>query len=456
MKHLIASLFLAMFSAVLFSQQQPNFVIIFADDMGYGDAGCYGHPTIRTPHLDQMASEGMRMTEFYVAAPVCSASRGALLTGRLPIRNGITGVLFPRNEKGLPKSEHTIAKLLKEQDYTTACIGKWHLGHKNGYLPTGHGFDYYYGVPYSNDMYIDSAAPLANDVLLREGVTKEKIRANAYFKHRPKYVPLMRQDEVIEFPADQSTLTKRYTEEAIRFIEKNKKKPFFLYLPHTMPHTPLYASDDFEGTSLRGLYGDVIEELDWSVGQILKKLKETGLDDNTLVVFTSDNGPWLIQKLNGGSSGLLQGAKFTTWEGGMRAPGIFWWPGKIEAGTVNRQMASTLDLLPTMLDLAGGSIPGDRMMDGYSLKDMLINDGDSPRNEMFYYKGRTLQAVRKGPWKIHFRTTNEFGKNAVEHEDPLLFNVEEDPSERIDLAKQHPDVLAEILQLKVEHEATLD
>ncbi len=266
----------------------------------------------------------------------------------------------------------------------------------------------------------------------------------------------MRQDEVIEFPADQSTLTKRYTEEAIRFIEKNKKKPFFLYLPHTMPHTPLYASDDFEGTSLRGLYGDVIEELDWSVGQILKKLKETGLDDNTLVVFTSDNGPWLIQKLNGGSSGLLQGAKFTTWEGGMRAPGIFWWPGKIEAGTVNRQMASTLDLLPTMLDLAGGSIPGDRMMDGYSLKDMLINDGDSPRNEMFYYKGRTLQAVRKGPWKIHFRTTNEFGKNAVEHEDPLLFNVEEDPSERIDLAKQHPDVLAEILQLKVEHEATLD
>ncbi len=208
MKPLISSFLLAMFSAVLFSQQQPNFVIIFADDMGYGDAGCYGHPTIQTPHLDQMASEGMRMTEFYVAAPVCSASRGALLTGRLPIRNGITGVLFPRSENGLPQYENTIAKLLKEEDYATACIGKWHLGHKTAYLPTGHGFDYYYGVPYSNDMYIDSAAPLAKDVLLREGVTEQKIRANAYFKHRPKYVPLMRQEEVIEFPADQSTLTK--------------------------------------------------------------------------------------------------------------------------------------------------------------------------------------------------------------------------------------------------------
>jgi arylsulfatase A len=454
-KQILAIAFLSILTSIAWTQSKPNFVIIFADDMGYGDAGCYGHPTIKTPNLDRMASEGMRMTQFYVASPVCSASRAALLTGRLPIRNGITGVLFPRNETGLPKSENTIATLLKKEDYATACIGKWHLGHKNGYLPTGHGFDYYYGVPYSNDMYIDSVAPLAKNVILREGVTEEKIRANEYFKHNPKYVPLMRQEEVIEFPADQATLTKRYTEEAIKFIKKHKKDPFFLYLPHTMPHTPLYASEDFEGTSLRGLYGDVIEELDWSVGQVLETLRETGLDKNTLVVFTSDNGPWLIQKLNGGSSGLLKGAKFTTWEGGMREPGIFWWPGKVKAGVVNREMASTLDLLPTILDLAGGSVPDDRVMDGYSLKDMFIKSAISPRNEMFFYKGKNLQAIRLGPWKLHFTTTNEFGKEAIEHEKPLLFNIDEDPSERIDVASQHPDIIAEILKLKSEHEKSV-
>ena len=344
---------------------------------------------------------------------------------------------------------------MKEEDYATACIGKWHLGHKNGYLPTGHGFDYYYGVPYSNDMYIDSVAVLAKDVLLREGVTEEKIRANAYFKHHPKYVPLMRQEEVIEFPADQSTLTKRYTEEAVKFIKSHKEDPFFLYLPHTMPHTPLYASDDFEGKSLRGLYGDVIEELDWSVGEVLRTLKETGLDENTLVVFTSDNGPWIIQKVQGGSSGLLQGAKFTTWEGGMREPAIFWWPGKVEAATVNREMASTMDLLPTIIDLAGGNVPDDRIMDGYSLKDMLISEGESPRHEMFYYKGRTLQAIRLGPWKAHFRTTNELGRDPVDHESPLLFNINEDPSERIEVSKEHSEIIAEILKLKEQHELTL-
>lgn len=438
------------------SQEKPNFVIIFADDMGYGDAGCYGHPTIRTPHMDRMASEGMRMTQFYSASPVCSPSRGSLLTGRLPVRHTVMGVLFPRHDKGLPVDELTIAELLHQDGYATACVGKWHLGHKIGYLPTDNGFDSYYGIPYSNDMYIDSSAILAKDVVLREGVTIEGIRSNIYYRHNPKYVPLMRREEVIEFPADQSTLTKRYTAEAITFINSHRNDPFFLYLAHTMPHTPLYASDDFEDTSLRGLYGDVIEELDWSVGQILKALRDNGLDENTLVIFTSDNGPWFQQKLNGGSSGLLHGAKFTTWEGGMREPAIFRWPGKIPAGNIQMGMGSTLDVLPTLADLAGVDLPDDRVIDGYSLKDMLINEAQSPRNTMFYYKGKNLQAIRYGPWKAHYRTTSEMGKDPVEHNPPVLYNVEVDPGERYNVAKDNPEALEAIGKLRVAHEKTFE
>jgi arylsulfatase A len=452
-----------LFAAILFlnmpavyAQDNPNFVIIFADDMGYGDAGCYGHPTIKTPELDRMADEGMRMTQFYVAAPICSASRASLLTGRLPVRNGITGVLFPRNEKGLPKSETTIAKLLKESGYKTACIGKWHLGHKDGYLPTDHGFDTYYGIPYSNDMYIDSAAPLADDVLLRKGVTVENIRANKYYRHNPKYVPLMRQNKVIEFPADQATITKRYTEEAVEFIKKQKGNPFFLYLAHTMPHTPLYASKDFKDTSLRGLYGDVIEELDWSVGQVLKTLKEEGLDENTFVVFTSDNGPWFQQKLHGGSSGLLKGAKFSTWEGGMREPAIFRWPGKVPSGVVNREIASALDVLPTIMDIAGVEAPDDRVLDGYSLKDMLLTGAQGQRKEMFFYRGNTIRAIRLGPWKAHYVTTNEMGQDPEKHDSPLLFNLNHDPGEKYDVAEENLDVLEAILKIKEEHESTIN
>jgi arylsulfatase A len=436
--------------------QKPNFIIIFADDMGYGDAGCYGHPTIKTPELDRMADEGMRMTQFYVAAPICSASRASLLTGRLPVRNGIKGVLFPRNEKGLPKTEITIAKLLQENGYNTACVGKWHLGHKDGYLPTDHGFDTYYGIPYSNDMYIDSAAPLADDVLLREGVTIENIRANKYYRHTPKYVPLMRQKEVIEFPADQATITKRYTEEAVDFIKKQKDNPFFLYLAHTMPHTPLYASKDFKDKSLRGLYGDVIEELDWSVGQVLKTLKDEGLDENTFVLFTSDNGPWFQQKLNGGSSGLLKGAKFSTWEGGMREPAIFRWPGKVPANAVNREIASALDVLPTIMDFANVEIPDDRVLDGYSLKDMLVKGAQSQRKEMFFYRGNTIRAIRLGPWKAHFVTTNEMGQDPEKLDSPVLFNLNHDPGEKYDVAEENTDVLEAILKIKEEHEKTIN
>jgi arylsulfatase A-like enzyme len=435
-----------------FSQDKPNFVIIFADDMGYGDASCYGHPTIMTPHIDRMAEEGMRMTQFYVASSVCSPSRASLLTGRLPNRCSVTGVLFPRHETGLPKDEITIARMLKQEGYATACIGKWHLGHKSGYLPTDHGFDQYYGIPYSNDMYIDPEAPLAEDILLREGVTIEEIRANEYYRHNPKYVPLMRQEEVIEFPADQSTLTRRYTEEAVAFIQSHRNESFFLYLAHTMPHTPLYVSDDFRNTSLRGLYGDVIEELDWSVGRILSTLRDAGLDSKTLVIFSSDNGPWLIKKLHGGSTGPLHGGKFTSWEGGQREPGIFWWPGTVPEGSVNTGLSGTLDILPTILDFAGSKLPDDRIMDGYSLREMLTDQAQSPRKAFFYYKGKNLQAIRSGPWKAHYRTTNEFGKNPVEHDPPLLFNLEEDPGEKYDVANENPEILEAIQKLRIKHE----
>jgi len=269
------------------SLRKPNIVIIFADDMGYGDMGCLGHPTIATPNLDKMAAEGIKLTQFYSAASVCTPSRAALLTGRLPIRSGMCSskrrVLFPNSAGGLPKSEITIAMALKSAGYATACIGKWHLGHLQQFLPNQRGFDYYYGIPYSNDM-------------------------------RP--TPLIENNKTIEEPANQKTLTRRYTQKAVQFIQKNKSKPFFLYFPHTFPHIPLFASAAFKDKSMRGLYGDVIEELDWSVGVILDTLRKNHLAENTLVIFTSDNGPWLPKKLNGGSAGLLRGGKGSTWEGG--------------------------------------------------------------------------------------------------------------------------------------------
>jgi len=271
---------------------RPNIIILFADDLGYGDIGPFGHPTIQTPHLNRMAREGMRLTQFYVAASVCTPSRAGLLTGRLPVRSGMASderrVLFPNSKGGLPDEEITIAEALKKEGYATAAIGKWHLGHLPEHLPTEHGFDRYYGVPYSNDMKTDA--------------------------NGEKGVPLVRNKTIVEYPATQRTLTRRYTEEALSFIEANETQPFFLYLPYTFPHVPLHASEAFRDTSARGLYGDVVEEIDWSVGQILGTLRDRGLAKNTLVVFTSDNGPWLTQDLRGGSAGLLRGGKGSTWE----------------------------------------------------------------------------------------------------------------------------------------------
>lgn len=411
-------------------EMKPNIIIFFADDLGYGDLGIYGHPTIRTPHLDRMASEGMKWTQFYVAASVCSPSRAALLTGRLPVRNGMAGetrhVFFPNSAGGLPQEELTLAEALKEQGYATACIGKWHLGHLPEYLPTEHGFDYYYGLPYSNDMHVE-----------RRGDPP---------------VPLLRNKQIIEQPAQQETLTARYTEEAMQFIRRYRDQPFFLYLPYTFPHVPLFASDRFLGKSPRGLYGDVVEEIDWSVGQIIQLLRELNLHENTLVVFTSDNGPWLTEGLDGGSAGLLRNGKGSTWDGGMRVPCITWWPGIIPAGTVNNALGTSMDLFATAVDLAGGKLPRDRAFDGVSLISLLRGGTTPVREVVYFYRGTELRALRHGPWKAHFVTQEPYtGQSPEYHDPPLLYHLDRDPSEVFNVAAENPEALSEIKKIVDKH-----
>jgi len=426
---------------------KPNFVIIFADDLGFGDLGCFGHPTIRTPNLDRMAAEGAKMTQFYAAACVCTPSRAGLMTGRLPIRNGMCSdkraVLFPDSGGGLLQSEITIARMLKKQGYATGCIGKWHLGHLPPFLPTSHGFDSYFGIPYSNDM----------DKI-------KDFRKKGFSMFQPKYehynVPLMRDEKIIEQPADQNTITKRYGEEAVKFIKKNKDNPFFLYLAHNLPHVPLFASKKFLDTSLRGLYGDVVEEIDYTVGQVLDTLQQQGLAENTLVLFTSDNGPWLTFKDHGGSAGLLRDGKGSTWEGGMREPTVAWRPGTIESGRVINEMASTLDVFPTIVELAGAKMPTDRTYDGYSMVDLLSGKGKTKRNTMYFYRGTQLRAIRKGPWKMHLYTKTEYvGQKVRKHDPPLLYNVEHDPSEKYEIGKNHPEVIENLQKEIVKHQETI-
>lgn len=435
------------------SLKTPNFIVIFADDLGYGDLGCFGHPTIRTPNLDRMAAEGQKWTNFYVAASVCTPSRAGLLTGRLPVRSGMASnvarVLFPNSINGLPHSEITLAEQLKKAGYATGMVGKWHLGHREEFLPTNHGFDDYFGIPYSNDM--DLVRPLTT--------------ANGYWDLWTKFyddlvpedfnVPLIRGTEIIERPADQNTLTQRYTEEAMSWIRAHKEGPFFMYLAHNLPHVPLFTSDTFRGTSKRGLYGDVVEEIDHGIGQLLHLLEEEGLAENTIVVFTSDNGPWLPTEISGGSAGLLKDGKGSTWEGGMREPTIFWSPGNIPAKVV-MDMGSTLDLLPTFSALAGVPLPSDRVLDGVDLSPILFGDNPGPRNEMFYYRGSDLYAVRVGPYKAHLVTEEAYTSNTrMVQNPPLLYNVEQDPSERFNVAAQHPEVLEEIQRVVDQHLAQM-
>ena len=427
-------------------EAKPNIIIIYADDLGYGDLGCYGHPSIRTPHLDRMAAEGMRFTDFYSAGEVCTPSRAALLTGRYPIRSGMCHdqfrVLRSTSKGGLPKEEVTLAELLRDRGYRTGMIGKWHLGHLPEHLPPQHGFDFYLGLPFSNDMMPTSEAP--------KGRAKFFAEKNEYWE-----TPLLLGTRVLEAKPDQRTLTRRYTEEAVNFIRTNQKGPFFLYVAHTFPHVPLFASDRFHGRSPAGLYGDVVEELDWSVGQVLDQVRKSGLSGRTLVIFSSDNGPWLTYEHHGGSAGPLREGKGSTWEGGMRVPGIAWWPGRIPSGRVQREVGLTLDLFPTVAKLAGAPL-SKTVLDGVDISPLLFGTGTVNRDPFLYYRGSTLYAARMGPWKAHFISQPSWGPDKpVFHDPPLLFQLGLDPGEKWNCAGTNAVVLAQIQAAVEKHRAGL-
>lgn len=428
------------------SQNPPNFVVIFCDDLGYGDLGVFGHPIIRTPNIDQMAHEGQKWTQFYVADPVCTPSRAALLTGRYPIRSGMTSserhVFFPDSANGLPLEEITIAEVLKNQGYATASVGKWHLGHLPQFLPHSQGFDYFYGIPYSNDM--DSKY---------WGKYLERSEDPHYFTNTEYFnVPLIENTEVIERPADQTTITKRYTQKAVEFIEQNKKTPFFLYLAHSMPHIPLFTSNEFKGRSKASLYVDVIEEIDWSVGEVLKAIKKNQLDQNTIVVFTSDNGPWLLFKTHGGSAGPLRAGKGTTFEGGQRVPTVFWAPGIVNPGVIS-DLGSTLDLLPTIASMAGADIPTDRKIDGFDLSEVLTEKAKSPRKDFYYWAFAELHAYRNEKYKIHVkqRESINYGRPTINLDQAELYDLRADISEKYNVADQFPEVISQMKKRMQSH-----
>ena len=403
------------------SATPTNVIIILTDDQGYGDIGCFGADDLNTPNLDGLAAAGMRFTDFHVQAAVCSPSRAALLTGLYPKRAGVTRVLVPKHGGGLRKDTPTIAELLKPLGYATACIGKWHLGHQPGYFPTERGFDEYFGIPYSNDMGRMRGTGVIDD------------------ERNVPPLPLMRHSAVIETEPDQHLLTKRYTDEALKFIDKNTERPFFLYLPHTFPHRPWFASSTFHGNSDRGLYGDMIEEIDWSVGKIVSKLKQLGLYDNTLIVFTSDNGP--AQKRDAevaaGSAGPLRGHKFSIYEGGHRVPCIMSWPATIPAGSVCEELTTAMDLMPTVAGIVNTKAPPS---DGYDIQPLLKaeKDAGSPYEYLIHFKGPRLGAVRHGRWKL----IGKYSKKVSEFE---LYDLESDISESNNMAGTHPHLVNELL-----------
>jgi arylsulfatase A len=395
--------------------RKPNIVVILADDLGYGDIGTFGATDIRTPNIDGLATKGIKLTSFYSASPVCSPTRAALITGRYPRRLGIDHVFFPESFTGIPSEEVTIAEALKGNGYRTAIFGKWHLGHHRQFLPLQNGFDEYYGIPYSNDMM---------------GV--------AY----------LRGNDVDSIKVNQKYITQTYTKEAVRFIDENKDKPFFLYITHNMPHVPIYASPKFEGKSKRGLYGDVIEELDWSVGEVVKALKKNGLEENTLVVFTSDNGPWLIFDVEGGSAGPLRQGKGTTFEGGQRVPTVAYWPGKIKPGTIYDDLATHLDFYPTIISLTGSQkTQTKKPLDGEDISPVLFGTGKRKGDEFAYYSNGIIEAYRKGDWKIRLPQKDVKIGNAtiVPSADTLLFNLKTDIGEQNDLLKSNPAKAKELL-----------
>jgi len=415
--------------------KKPNIVIIFIDDMGYGDVGFNGATGPKTPNLDRMAEEGMIFSDFYVGCAVCSGSRTALMTGAHYQRLSMNAVLFPQSAQGLHPDEQTIADMLKGNGYKTACVGKWHLGHLPPCLPTYQGFESYYGVPYSNDMWIDPANKLAKDLAVREGLTRKEVEAG----HKKRnWVPLMRGEEVIEYPANQKTLTKRYTEESIKFITKNKDNPFFLYLPHTMVHLPLAVSKEFENRTGK-LIWDAIEEVDWSVGEVLKTIKSLGIEENTLVVFTSDNGAAV------GSSLPLRAKKGSVYDGGIREPTVMWWPNQIPAGKTCREVAASIDLLPTLAKLSGGKLSG-RKIDGKDIWPLMSGKQGAKSPHENYVLMHGPGTVRSGKWKFYPWREGKGGRRHDKTKNPStdpvqLYDTLADIGETKNLAAKHPDVV---------------
>ncbi|MBI5685164.1 MAG: sulfatase [Verrucomicrobia bacterium] len=433
--HLPLIVFAALALSASAATRPPNFILINCDDLGCGDIGPFGSTRIKTPHLDRMAAEGMKLVDFHVTAGMCTPSRASLMTGCYPKRVGMHlgagggWVLFPGNARGLHTDERTIAEVLKPRGYATALIGKWHLGDQPEFLPTRQGFDVFFGIPFSNDM----------GQMTNQGRT----RTNA------PPTPLMRGSEVIELEPDQRQLTRRYTGEAIRFIEASRAQPFFLYFAHSMPHWPQFASDDFAGKSRQGRYGDSVEEIDWSTGQILARLKALDLDADTFVLFTSDNGGPIPR---GASNGPLRAGKGTTWEGGFRVPCLARWPGKIPAGSVCRELAVTMDVLPTFAKLAGAEVPADRIIDGKDIWPLLAGQpgAKTPHEAFFHYHLGQLQAVRSGDWKLilpHAAWPDASAPNQVTLKQPELYNLAADIGESKDVAAQHPDVAQRLMRL---------
>jgi len=450
MKSILISVLLQITLVFLaFTAEKPNIIIIFNDDQGYQDIGCYGSPNILTPRIDQLAMEGMRFTDHYVASSVCSASRASLLTGCYPQRVGVKGVFFPNTDGGLNPKHTTIAEILKTNDYATAAVGKWHLGDKPQFLPTNQGFDSYYGIPYSNDMYPAKEMKYAGNCLFREEYSIKKLEevfANNPSENNPKVlknrVPLMRNNECVEFPCDQTTITKRYAEESLQFIKKNAatKKPFFLYLANTMPHTPIFTSPEFKGKSEQGLYGDAIEEIDFYTGKILDQLKELGIEENTIVIFTSDNGPWLTEgKNNSGSALPLFEGKFTSFDGGMRVPFIIRWPKKIPAGVTCTEITSTIDILPTLAKITGAKLP-DAELDGKNILDLWKGKKGVQSPHEYYFMVYDGQAVRSGDWKYHKKEVFKVKETSRKSEGPTLYKLKNDVGETVNVIDQNPEV----------------
>lgn len=436
-------------SSVVAEQRLPNVIVIFIDDMGYADIGPFGATGYETPHLNQMANEGRIFTDFYVTQAVCSASRAGLMTGCYNIRVGIGGALGPSSKIGISDEEMTLAEVCKQKNYATACYGKWHLGHHEKFLPKQHGFDDYFGLPYSNDMW-----PFHPGVLHLP--MEERLK-------RWPHLPLIDGNTVINAqvtPKDQEQLTTQYTERAVRFIDDHKDQPFFIYLPHSMVHVPLYVSDKFRGKSSQGLFGDVMMEVDWSVGEVLNAVRRHNLQNDTLVIFTADNGPWLSYGNHAGSAGPLREGKGTMFDGGCRESCVMWWPGKIPAGTRCEEPAMTIDILPTVAHLIGAKLP-DHKIDGQNIWPLMSGEPDakSPHEAYFYYWGNQLQAVRSGDWKLHFphdyRTLDgqPGGKDGIPANYKTgkiglsLFNLKDDVGESTNVADQHPEVVKRLTAL---------